>query len=456
MTDPTPPKVIEFRAKGQEAVILFIHGFSGNNAKTWGEFPDLLMQSPALSGWDIVSLGYSSKLEPDLVGIWSSDAPIDKLALLFQTTVKSGLSRHKTIAILAHSMGGLVVQRALVDNAAFASTVSNLFLFGTPSNGLRKASPFSFFKPQVRDMGAGSPFITDLRTRWNANFQHPGFVLWTIAGERDEFVPSSSSLDVFPKGTQAVIPGNHLEIVKPQNAEHLGVQLVTRVLIDRAASAGPWNSASVAVESRDFYTAISLLESHAEELGEPGLVRLALAYEGVGRTQDAIKLLEAHCQNKTDAMGVLAGRLKRRWMLEERQEDFDRALQLYSDALQVSANSPDQLYYHAINVAFLQLAAGNQHARTSAQKAVEYAQQGDNVMWKRATQAEAQLMLNNIEAALGAYAQALALNPKPREVESMYKQAMWIAEIKRSHEMADHIELLFRPKVEAAGAAAAD
>src|SRR5262249_52417246 len=163
------------------------------------------------------------------------------------------------------------------------------------------------------------------------------------------FVPSTSSLEVFPENRRAVIPGDHLEIVKPQDETHLGFQLVVKTLLADAAPAGLWNSARVAVESRDFQKAIRTLEGHVAELDEPGLVQLALAYDSVGRSDDAIKLLESHGKDRTDAMGTLAGRLKRRWLLDHREEDYHRALQLYSDALELSKEAPDQRYYHAIN-----------------------------------------------------------------------------------------------------------
>src|SRR5215510_4803430 len=105
-SDPTPPKVIEHRMKNQDAAIVFLHGFTGNNVGTWGNFPVLLLQQPALDSWDVVSLGYSTKFAPDLSGTWSADAPIDKLATLLRTTVKFALPAYKTLAILAHSMGG--------------------------------------------------------------------------------------------------------------------------------------------------------------------------------------------------------------------------------------------------------------------------------------------------------------------------------------------------------------
>lgn len=453
--DLTPPEVIEHRVKHQDAAIVFLHGFTGNNATTWGDFPTHLMNQSGLDLWDVLSLGYSTKLAPDLSGTWSADAPIDKLAILFRTTVNFGLSAYKTLAILSHSMGGLVLQRALVDDDAFAARVSNVFLFGTPSNGLKSASVFGLFKRQLRDMGEGSPFITDLRSRWLRIFGTTApFVFWTVAGERDEFVPSASSLGVFPENRRAVIPGDHLAIVKPQDQNHLGVQLALKTLVGDAAPAGAWNSASVAVESRDFLTAIRLLEDHADQLDEPGLVRLALAYDGVGRTADAIQLLESHSKGRTDAMGTLAGRLKRRWMLERRQADYDRALQLYSDALQLSQNQPDQLYYHAINIAFLKLAAGEgAKAKELAQQALDYAQHGEMLLWRTATRGEALLILGDLDAAVGAYAQALETGPTVREIESMYKQALWIAQLRRSRVAVTKLDGVFRRRIEIAQAA---
>jgi pimeloyl-ACP methyl ester carboxylesterase len=453
-SDPTPPKVIEHRIQNQKACIIFVHGFTGSNALTWGKFPDLLIGTPELAAWDIVSLGYSTALIPDLVGIWSADAPIDKLATLFRTTVNFGLQRYQSIAILAHSMGGLVVQRAFVDDADFSQRVSHLFLFGTPSNGLKKTSLVTFLKRQLRDMKFGSAFITGLRAQWQTKFSAGfPFTFWTVAGERDEFVPSTSSLEVFPEDRRAVIPGNHLEIVKPDDQKHLGFQLVTKTLLGKAAPAGPWNSANVAVESRNFLKAIHILEDHVDELDEPGLVRLALAYEAVGRSADAIKVLEEKGKDRTDAMGTLAGRFKRRWIVERRKQDYDRALKLYSDAMALSTNVPDQLYYHTINVAFLNFAVGNTDAaREIAKKAFTYAEQGNSILWRCATQGEASLILGNDDAAIAAYGKAIDTAPAAREIESMYQQAVWIADLRRDRLLAEKLEGVFRPKIAATAA----
>ncbi len=90
-------------------------------------------------------MGYATKLVPDIVGIWKANAPIDRLAGMFYTAAMyDQLGAYKSLVIISHSMGGLVTQRALVDHEDLAVRVSHVFLFGTPSGGLKKAGPFGF------------------------------------------------------------------------------------------------------------------------------------------------------------------------------------------------------------------------------------------------------------------------------------------------------------------------
>ena len=77
---------------------------------------------------------------------------------------------------------------------------------------------------------------------------------------------------------------------------------------------------------------------------------------------EALQVLEQHYRSgtsSTDALGVLAGRLKRRWLAERRAADLERARQLYSEGLARAEAEGDaaQAYYHAINIAFLDLMA---------------------------------------------------------------------------------------------------
>lgn len=447
----TPPICVDHRNSGKEAAIVFIHGFSGDPQKTWGSFPGLLIADERIAAWDIFSLGYATSIAPDLRGIWSADPPLVSLADLLRTAAGlPPLNAYKGLALIAHSMGGLIVQRALVDNQDFTARASHIFVYGTPSAGLAKASPFKFWKRQVRDMARGSLFIEDLRDRWTAKFVRGSlpFVFWAVAGDRDEFVPRTSSIDPFPEDQRAVVPGDHLEIVKPSKAKDLSLQLVLKGLIGDAAPAGPWNSARVAVESREFHRAVRLLEPHKGELDDQALVQLALALEGIGRQRDAIKVLEEQGRSNTDAMGVLAGRLKRRWLVERRRADAERAWELYKKAfaLAVKASDSPQAFYHGINVAFMELAYRGDHAaaKRMARKVLNHCARAPREKWRLATEGEARLMLGETDGAIESYQQAVQARPTPRELCSMYQQAIRIATLVGDKSAAERLEAIFR------------
>lgn len=447
------------------AAIVLIHGFSGDAAETWGRFPALLASDQRINSWDIYCLGYSSRLSIDLVGLWSADPELDKIALYLRTDMRhSDLAQYKALALIAHSMGGLVVQRALLDDKDLRARVSHVFLFGTPSNGLAKASFLTFLKRQVRDMAHDSPFIKGLREQWRQQFSAKlgkslPFKFLAVAGDRDEFVPGVSSIGPFPQDDYpeavAVVLGNHLQIVKPESANDLSVQLVVSGLVGQAAPSGPRSSADVAIESRDFQRAVELLEPHRDELDDTAFAKLVLALENIGRQQDAIRLLEQQKRKSTDVMGVLAGRLKRRWLVERRAADAERARELYATAFQTAeaANDSEQAYYHGINVAFMDLAYGKDlnATREMARKVLAHCanaaaktQTSENKRWRLATEGQAHLLLGETEAALQSYHEAVQLKPKPRELASTYEQTVLVTGLVGDEELAKRLETIFR------------
>jgi len=317
-------------------------------------------------------------------------------------------------------MGGLIVQRAFLDNPTLRSRTGYILLFGTPSAGLLKASFFKFWKPQLKDMADDGEFIADLRARWKQNIgDNPTFTLYATAGDEDQFVPPDSSILPFPAPSRRVVRGDHLSIVKPSAVTDPSVQIVIESLVGNAAPSGPGDSACVAVEMREFYDAIRALEDHPEGLDEGGLVQLALALESVGRRDDAIKVLQSHKSHSdfTDAMGVLAGRLKRRWLVERRMDDAEKACELYQQGFEISeqVGKHDQAFYHGINVAFMQLAYRNQEsaAQETARKVLEHCQAAKLDRWRLATEGEANLLLGKIDAAMESYQAAVNSNPSP-------------------------------------------
>jgi len=113
---------------------------------------------------------------------------------------------------------------------------------------------------------------------------------------------------------------------------------------------------------------VSDLWDRRDKLTSEAVVRLALALRETGRPDDAMKLLEQHAENDTDAMGTLAGQFKRRWLLEDTKDDAERAQALYQrgyDKSQAAQNWP-QAFYHGINIAFMLFSYKNDRAAAQA------------------------------------------------------------------------------------------
>jgi len=430
-----------------KAAIVFVHGFTGDLRNTWRSIPDLLKQDGRLKDWDMVAFGYSSRRWFDLVGLWSADAALPEIATMLYGRPEISPNKYKQLAFVAHSMGGLVVQRAIVSHADLRNRVSHVVLFGTPSNGLEKAGAADFFKRQIANMVAGGPFITSLRKDWDdQKLSTSGpFSLTAVAGERDQFVPPESSLRCFPDEVCRVIPGNHLSMLEGDTADAPAVQMILQAMVGAAVPRGTRSTAHAAIEKSDFQQIVDRLwpeyrtdhNAPFPTLDDFGAGQLGMALEKLGDSPTAIKFLSAHKPAGTDVLGILAGRLKRRWWLQSRKDDLDQALALYTQGYEkATAKTPvddDQAYYHGINVAYLTLATKDiAKAREWADKVLTHTQNSiDPQMrkWILATQADALMIRGDVEKGLEKHKQAAAQRLDPWEALSMEEQAMRVADL---------------------------
>lgn len=437
------PALVENRNAGNPAAIIFVHGFQGDAVTTWSSFLTQLLKDRRLNDWDVYSVGYSTNLSIDFP-IWTSDPDIRLCASGLTTKFKlAPLDRYKAVVLVAHSMGGLVVQRAILDSDELSKRLTHVLLYGTPSAGVSKAVIGSRLKPQARDMCVGSKFITQLRAEWEKKIgNQPPFSFTVVAGETDAFIPPSSCIDPFPQSQQAVVPGDHLEIVRPNSTDHLSYALLYRTLTGVRGTHSIVESARLALEHKKYAHAIELLMPGVDGLDANAIVILALALESVGQKDEAMDVIERWNRNNAcdrrslDPIGVLAGRLKRRWLVSRQKQDFDRALELYSEGLERAEASidHDQAYYHAINVAYLRLVStptggsASPAVQEMARRALNHVEVASKNQWTYATTGEACLMLGNLTAGLEAYREARRLAINLRECDSMHMHAVVVAE----------------------------
>jgi pimeloyl-ACP methyl ester carboxylesterase len=432
------------RDQKQDQALVLVHGFSGNSHETFGLLPAFLAGNPSLYGWDIHSFGYPTSLKPDISGVWTADPDLTALAGYLATAIDMlGFARYQRLCLIAHSMGGLVVQRAVLDGG-FGNRLSHVFLFGTPSNGLRKAGLGRIFKRQARDMMRDGPFVTKVRADWTARFGNGSkFAFRAVAGLRDEFVPRESSVDLFDKSLRAYISGDHLEMVKPATLDGDIVQLLLRLLSAPASAPSPSPHQKVIDELLPKRTA----------LNEENIRRLVFALEAVGRQDEAIAILDEVHTRSTDLTGIYAGRLKRRWLADPdvRHTDGVRARDLYASAYSAADTAGDhpQAYYNGINTAFMVLALDQdrERARKVAASVLVHTSSGKPDSWARATQGEAYLYLGDTRAALAAYADAARQTWESRELDSMQRQAIWAARLTDNAVAEMELEALFKTRL---------
>jgi pimeloyl-ACP methyl ester carboxylesterase len=434
-----PPAVNQNRDSGNQAAIVFIHGYSGRVGATFKSFIELLLNDPYLKSWDIYDVGYPTGMSVDIPGLWAADPDLKLCATGLVTRLNHPpLSKYEAIVLVAHSMGGLVVQRALLDAPELAGKVRHVLLYGSPSGGLQKAQFARSLKFQVRDMAQDGEFIRTLRSEWNARFSQPPFQLTLVQGDMDQFVSAASSLQPFETGKKEVVPGNHLEIVRPTKTSDLSYQILSQSILGDGRVPSVVDSARLAVEHGHFAQAVDALLPQVTELDDQALVTLALALEETGRGVEAADILRAHHtggSDSTDVLGVLAGRLKREWLVKRRKANWEESCRLYEMGLQAAegAGNWDQAAYHAINLAFLNLMNSVEGlpvppaALEFARRAAAFCQKSPASAWQLFTLGEAHLILGNLEEGAGHYQNALASAVSPREISSAYSQAQRVA-----------------------------
>jgi len=426
------PNIVDFRkTPNSNNVILFVHGFSGEAETTFGNTARYLSQEAKMNGWDMFSVGYSSNAMPSIgTGIWAAIPDITKLSQFLITTIRSEFKKYDRIGIVAHSMGGLVVQKAIVElEPLYKDKIQYLLLFGTPSNGLVKAGLVKFWNKQLRDMSSGGVFITELRAQWNKMFANGyPFLFKTVAGTDDEFVPVLSSQQPFDKKYWEVVSGNHLTIVKPENINHAGYQLILASFTKVAFIDVFSDKEAVNLLLGNYTAVVNQLLPLKDKLDKNGLVKLILSLEGLGRSAEAVAILETNptARGNSDLLAILAGRYKRKYLLNYEAADAEVAITYYKEALEMALTktNKEDTYYPAINLAFLHLVYKEDRKAMAeyAQQALAAANASPDNSWKFATIGEANICLENFAVAKDNYQKAAAL-AGVREKLSMYANA---------------------------------
>ena len=200
---------------GNNALIVFIHGWQGDPTETWKQFPELLKKDKRFDGYDVLSLSY-----PTYISRRSLTIPQLAQWLTEQMKQRGYYSKYNNIFIIAHSLGGLVAREVVIENrlGSVPNNVRKLVEIATPHTGANIAGlalALGIDRAYVREVEPSSRYLADLRDKWNHLDPRPA--TFAITSVEDQVVTTASAEEqcdryrVFPQWS-------HTELAKPGSA----------------------------------------------------------------------------------------------------------------------------------------------------------------------------------------------------------------------------------------------
>jgi pimeloyl-ACP methyl ester carboxylesterase len=226
--------------------VVFVHGFL-SSAATWSPFLRLIEDDADLAAFETHTFAYPSP--PLSLNPLRRIPDIDDVADSLRTYLTHDRAGHSGLVLVAHSQGGLVVQRMLARALAAGAgpelaRIRRIVLFACPNSGsdlallLRRGSPWRH--PQERDLRPLNQAVTDAhRTVVNQVIHATAVTAATCpipivayAGDSDGVVTPVSARSVFPEA--GVLPGDHFSIIKADSPGHRSYVALKRHLKEAA------------------------------------------------------------------------------------------------------------------------------------------------------------------------------------------------------------------------------
>jgi pimeloyl-ACP methyl ester carboxylesterase len=218
----------EKKSEKQKDTVVFIHGWRGDE-DSFGKMPSYVSE---ITECQAAIYSYPSD-------IWEKSPSIDMIARNFDNWVRNNVSSNR-IAIVAHSMGGLVARRFVslqFERSDRIDSLVRLFVFiASPHNGAVLANigrhvP-TFRKVQLNELSTDSSFLFSLNADWNkwvSSDYSKKSTIRCIVGANDKVVSINSAIGLDPNPIPLLGAG-HIDIVKPKDENDEVVITTSRLL----------------------------------------------------------------------------------------------------------------------------------------------------------------------------------------------------------------------------------
>lgn len=235
---PSPTKIGE---EDPDSVVLFVHGLGGSYW-TWNKFSTHLKQNwNELETFDLEyddyyeSQGFffSTPFIRILGKLWSvTFGPgIESLSRHLKTVIDQTCKEYKHVIIVAHSMGGIVARKYILDTLRETKTVGKtkaLITYATPHHGSILANYYliavnilglrikRFRSKQIDNLSRKSSFLSELNKSWSELGVEGKIDFKRVVGQRDGVVDAESSAFRFDPNVSEVANKGHFSIIRPK------------------------------------------------------------------------------------------------------------------------------------------------------------------------------------------------------------------------------------------------
>jgi pimeloyl-ACP methyl ester carboxylesterase len=190
-------------------LLLFIHGWKGDSQTTWQRFPSLACSDPALTDVDVIVVDYPTFMAQRNLNL----APLAS----WLNEHLDFASKYQRVAIVAHSMGGLLAREIIVLKSLHGSQKPIVAMVEVASphlgaNPATIASALGISRPLTEEMREGSSFLVTMQTEWQQIKPRPATQCY--GSPHDDVVSETSAAFQCDKFTSYPQWG-HRELVKP-------------------------------------------------------------------------------------------------------------------------------------------------------------------------------------------------------------------------------------------------
>ncbi|UWE11154.1 esterase/lipase family protein [Actinacidiphila bryophytorum] len=222
--------------------VVLVHGFM-SGPKMWQPLQQLITADRDLAGVDTLPFGYATGLF--MPAPHRALPTLDTVADSFKEYLDTHAADYDRLVLVAHSQGGLVVQRWLARMLAEGrgrdlASVARVVLLACPNNGSQIALSLRRGllqrNPQERQLRPLTEQVTDTQRIVIRDVVNAAAVtdrtcpipFSVYAGETDRVVPPASARSVFPDA--AVLPGDHKAIARPDSHDHRVYRTLKRLI----------------------------------------------------------------------------------------------------------------------------------------------------------------------------------------------------------------------------------